>query len=75
MGSKTARNALIIGITLRPKPGARCTIDIDSFVLGAEIDRRFFDTPYYVTPNDPVGQEALVWAIGCWIRIWVIAKP
>jgi non-homologous end joining protein Ku len=26
-------------------------------VLGAEIDRRFFDTPYYVTPNDPVGQE------------------
>jgi hypothetical protein len=34
------------------------TIDIDSFVPGAEIDRRFFDAPYYVTPNDPVGQEA-----------------
>ena len=34
------------------------TIDIDSFVLGAEIDRCFFDTPYYVTPNDPVGHEA-----------------
>src|ERR1700686_5457397 len=34
------------------------TIDIDSLVPGAEIDRRFFDTPYYVTPNDPVGQEA-----------------
>jgi DNA end-binding protein Ku len=24
----------------------------------ADIDQRFFDTPYYVTPNDPVGQEA-----------------
>ena len=22
------------------------------------IDQRYFDTPYYVTPNDPVGQEA-----------------
>jgi DNA end-binding protein Ku len=34
------------------------TIGIDSFVPGAEIDRRFFDAPYYITPNDPVGQEA-----------------
>ena len=34
------------------------TIDIDSFVLRSEIDRRFFDTPYYITPNDPVGQDA-----------------
>ncbi len=34
------------------------TIDIDSFVPRAEIDRRFFDTPYYVTPNDSVGQDA-----------------
>src|SRR6202140_3693740 len=34
------------------------TIDIDSFVPRSEIDRRFFDTPYYVTPNDPVGQDA-----------------
>jgi DNA end-binding protein Ku len=24
----------------------------------AQIDQRFFDTPYYVTPNEPVGQEA-----------------
>jgi DNA end-binding protein Ku len=23
-----------------------------------QIDQRFFDTPYYVTPNEPVGQEA-----------------
>jgi DNA end-binding protein Ku len=34
------------------------TIDIDNFVPGSEIDRRFFDTPYYITPNDPVGQDA-----------------
>jgi DNA end-binding protein Ku len=33
-------------------------IEIDSFVPRSEIDRRFFDTPYYVTPNEPVGQEA-----------------
>jgi hypothetical protein len=24
----------------------------------SEIDQRFFDTPYYITPNEPVGQEA-----------------
>jgi non-homologous end joining protein Ku len=36
-----------------------CVISI-SIALSrrAEIDRRFFDTPYYVTPNDPVGQDA-----------------
>jgi DNA end-binding protein Ku len=34
------------------------TIEIDSFVPRADIDQRFFDTPYYITPNDPVGQEA-----------------
>jgi DNA end-binding protein Ku len=33
-------------------------IEIDSFVPRSEIDHRFFDTPYYVTPNEPVGQEA-----------------
>jgi DNA end-binding protein Ku len=33
-------------------------IEIDSFVARQEIDQRFFDTPYYVTPNEPVGQEA-----------------
>ena len=33
------------------------TIEIDSFVPRAEIDQRFFDTPYYVTPSEPVGQE------------------
>src|SRR5438552_16710653 len=34
------------------------TIEIDSFVPHPEIDQRFFDTPYYVTPNEPVAQEA-----------------
>jgi DNA end-binding protein Ku len=34
------------------------TIEIDSFVPRSQIDRRFFDTPYYVTPSGAVGQEA-----------------
>ncbi len=34
------------------------TIEIDSFVPRAQIDQRFFDSPYYVTPNEPAGQEA-----------------
>jgi DNA end-binding protein Ku len=34
------------------------TIEIDSFVPRAQIDQRFFDSPYYITPNEPVGQEA-----------------
>jgi DNA end-binding protein Ku len=33
-------------------------IEIDRFVPRLEIDQRFFDTPYYVAPNEPVGQEA-----------------
>jgi DNA end-binding protein Ku len=34
------------------------TIEIDSFVPRSEIDQRYFDTPYYVMPSEPVGQEA-----------------
>jgi DNA end-binding protein Ku len=34
------------------------TIEIDSFVPRSAIDQRYLDTPYYVTPNEPVGQEA-----------------
>jgi DNA end-binding protein Ku len=34
------------------------TIEIDSFVPRSQMDQRFFDTPYYITPNEPVGQEA-----------------
>jgi DNA end-binding protein Ku len=34
------------------------TIEIDSFVPRAEIDERYLDSPYYIAPNEPVGQEA-----------------
>ncbi len=29
-------------------------IDIDSFVPAAQIDKRYYDTPYYISPNDEV---------------------
>jgi hypothetical protein len=35
------------------------TIDIDSFVLRSEIDQRFFDTPYYITPTTRSGRTPL----------------
>jgi DNA end-binding protein Ku len=34
------------------------TIDIDSFVPRDQIDERYLDSPYYITPNDQVGQDA-----------------
>src|SRR5205823_4182741 len=34
------------------------TIEIDSFVPNAQIDKRYFDSPYYIVPSDTVGQEA-----------------
>jgi DNA end-binding protein Ku len=34
------------------------TIEIDKFVPHTQIDERYFDSTYYVTPNDQVGQEA-----------------
>jgi DNA end-binding protein Ku len=34
------------------------TIEIDSFVPRSEIDERYFDSPYYIIPDDRVGQEA-----------------
>jgi DNA end-binding protein Ku len=34
------------------------TIDIDSFVPRSEIDDRYLNAPYYIVPNDKVGQEA-----------------
>jgi DNA end-binding protein Ku len=37
---------------------SRHTIDIDSFVPAAQIDKRFYDSGYYITPTDNVGQEA-----------------
>jgi DNA end-binding protein Ku len=34
------------------------TVEIDRFVPAADIDNRYYDSPYYVFPNDNVGQEA-----------------
>jgi non-homologous end joining protein Ku len=34
------------------------TIEIDAFVPRAQIDERYLDSPYYITPDDKVGQEA-----------------
>ena len=34
------------------------TIEIDNFVPRDQIDERYFDSPYYMLPNDQVGQEA-----------------
>jgi DNA end-binding protein Ku len=34
------------------------TIEIDSFVPRSQLDQRFLDTPYYIRPSEPVGQEA-----------------
>src|SRR5688572_22595227 len=31
------------------------TIEIDRFVPATQIDKRYFDSPYYITPNDTVG--------------------
>jgi DNA end-binding protein Ku len=34
------------------------TIEIDSFVPREQIDQRYPDSPYYITPNDQAGQDA-----------------
>ncbi len=34
------------------------TIDIEKFVPAAEIDRRYYDKPYYIAPNGKTGAEA-----------------
>ena len=34
------------------------TIDIESFVPAESIDWIWYDSPYYLTPDDPVGEEA-----------------
>ena len=34
------------------------TIEIDKFVPLKSIDERYFDSPYYIVPNDEVGQDA-----------------
>ena len=34
------------------------TIDIDNFVPEEEIDKRYYERPYYIVPNDESGEEA-----------------
>jgi len=34
------------------------TVEIDSFVPRVQIDERYIDNPYYIAPNDTVGQDA-----------------
>jgi DNA end-binding protein Ku len=34
------------------------TLEIDSFVPRAQIDERYLDSPYYLVPDDKVGQDA-----------------
>jgi DNA end-binding protein Ku len=34
------------------------TIDIQSFVAAESIDWIWYDTPYYLTPDNPIGEEA-----------------
>jgi DNA end-binding protein Ku len=34
------------------------TLEIDTFVPREQIDERYLDSPYYMVPNDDVGQEA-----------------
>src|SRR4051794_13411467 len=34
------------------------TIEIDSFVPREQMDERYLDSPYYLVPNESVGQEA-----------------
>jgi DNA end-binding protein Ku len=34
------------------------TIDIESFIPAGDIDAIWFDKPHYLTPSDPVGEEA-----------------
>jgi DNA end-binding protein Ku len=34
------------------------TIETDKFVPNVQIDKRYFDSPYYIVPTDAVGQDA-----------------
>src|ERR1700722_6212236 len=34
------------------------TIDIEKFVPRSEVDSRYLDSPYYIAPSEPVGEEA-----------------
>jgi DNA end-binding protein Ku len=38
--------------------GSTRTIDIDKFVPEEEIDKRYYERPYYIVPDDKSGEEA-----------------
>jgi DNA end-binding protein Ku len=42
----------------RPRLENPRTIEIERFVPLPELDPRYFDTPYYIAPRDPIGEEA-----------------
>ena len=47
------------------------TIEIDRFIPRSQVDARYLDTPYYVTPRDQVGEEALqLSGTRCAPRMW-----
>jgi hypothetical protein len=67
LGDGRCRRARAEGPRLRDRPqpvhaGLRIesthTIDIEKFVSRSEIDERYLDSPYYLTPEDKVGQDA-----------------
>jgi non-homologous end joining protein Ku len=41
-----------------PRPRNTHTIEIERFVPAGQIDVRYFEKPYYITPREPIGQEA-----------------
>lgn len=40
-----------------PRPQNTRTIDIDRFLSSGEIDPRYLEKPYYITPREEIGQE------------------
>ena len=43
---------------LPPRPQNTHTIEIERFVPVGQVDARYFEKPYYITPREPIGQEA-----------------
>lgn len=41
-----------------PRPHNTHTIEIERFVPVGQVDARYFEKPYYITPREPIGQEA-----------------
>jgi len=41
-----------------PRPQSTRTIEIERFLLGGQIDARYFEKPYYIVPREEIGQES-----------------